>query len=254
MMYWPDLALHEETDLIFRHPRGEPPEGLVIVKADITAFFGLVETVGRNEALLLLLVKALRTRYGPFRLRVYDLAWRMRVGHHRVIRWLDRLGAARLVVYTLQDLLERDTVEVEIVAATTTALFDHHERQELPTHWFEHVLPLLGRTTFTVFLYLLASEERGAFHIDLLVSAARLGGRREARRHLRRLVAHGMLQHQAHDREWVVNDPPPLSKFQHLRLRFLRQPSVRRAFLQITALLLVLALLLFGLAVLHHMP
>ena len=254
MMYWPDLALHEETDLIFRHPRGEPPEGLVIVKTDLTAFFGLVETVGRNEALLLLLVKALRTRYGPFRLRVYDLAWRMRVGHHRVIRWLDRLGAARLVVYTLQDLLERDTVEVEIVAATTTALFDHSARQELPTHWFEHVLPLLGRTTFTVFLYLLASEERGGFHIDLLVSAARLGGRWEARRHLRRLVAHGMLQPRAHDREWVVHDPPPLSKFQHLRLRFLRQPYLRRGCLQIAALLCALGLLLLALLFLRRTP
>jgi hypothetical protein len=134
MMHWPDLALREETDLIFRHPRGEPPEGLVIVKVDLTSFFGLVESVGRNEALLLLLVKALRTRYGPFRLRVYDLAWRMRVGHHRVIRWLDRLVVARLVVYTLQDLLERDTVEVEITGAPTTALFELQGRRKARRH------------------------------------------------------------------------------------------------------------------------
>jgi len=253
-MYWPDLALREETDLIFRHPRHEPPEGLVLVKADLTAFFALVEVVGRNEALLLLLVKALRTRYGPFRLRVYDLAWRMRVGHHRVIRWLDRLVAARLVVYTLQDLFERDTVEVEIVAATATALFAPHQRQELPTHWFEHVLPLLGRTTFTVFLYLLANEERGAFHIDLLVSAARLRGRCEARQHLRRLRTHGVLAATTSGKGWVVHDPPPPSRFQQLRLRFLRQPYLRRACLQIAALLLALGLLLLGLVILHRTP
>jgi len=252
-MYWPDLALYEETDLILRHPRGEPPEGLVIVNTDLTAFFGLVESVGRNEALLLLLVKTLRTRYGPFRLRVYDLAWRMRVGHHRIIRWLDRLVAARLVVYTLQDLLERDTVEVEIVGAQTTALFDHSKKQELPTHWFEHVLPLLGRTTFTVFLYLLASEERGAFHIDVLVSAARLHGRRDARRHLRRLRGHGVLVPDASSAGWVMLDPPPLSQFQQLRLRFLRQPYLRRAFLQISALMIVLALLLFGLVLIRRL-
>jgi hypothetical protein len=254
MMHWPDLALREETDLIFRHPRCEPPEGLVIVKADLTAFFGLVESVGRNEALLLLLVKALRTRYGPFRLRVYDLAWRMRVGHHRVIRWLDRLVAARLVVYTLQDLLERDTVEVEIIATPTTALFEHSRKQELPTHWFEHVLPLLGRTTFTVFLYLLANEERGAFHIDLLVTAARLQGRWEARRHLERLRRYGVLLPNATRAGWVVNDPPPLSQLQHLRLRFLRQPYLRRAFLQISALLVVLANLLLSLVFVRRLP
>jgi hypothetical protein len=252
MMHWPDLAVYEETDLIFRHPRGEPPEGLVVVKADLVAFFGLVKRVGRNEALLLLLVKALRTRYGPFRLHVYDLAWRMRVGHHRIIRWLDRLVAARLVVYTLQDLFERDTVEVEIVAAQTTALFDHHQRQELPTHWFEHALPLLGRTTFTVFLYLLASEESPAFHVDLLVAAVRLRGPRHARRHLGRLIATGMLRtHRAGD-GWVVHDPPPPSRLQQLRLRFLRQPYLRRSFLHIAALLLALAAVILGLVLLHR--
>jgi hypothetical protein len=252
MMHWPDLALHEDTDLLFRHPRREPPEGLVVVKADLTAFFGLVEKVGRDEALLLLLVKALRTRYGPFRLRVYDLAWRMRVGHHRIMRWLDRLVAAQLVVYTLQDLFDRDTVEVEIVTAQTTTLFEHHHRQELPTHWFEHALPLLGRTTFTVFLYLLASEESPAFHVDLLVGAVRLRGRRHARRHLRRLLAKGMLRMHRAAEGWVVHDPPPPSRLQQLRLRFLRQPSLRRAFLQIAALLLALAVLILGLLLLHR--
>jgi hypothetical protein len=252
MMHWPDLALREETDLIFRHPRSEPPEGLVVVKADLTAFFALVEKVGRNEALLLLLVKALRTRYGPFRLRVYDLAWRMRVGHHRIMRWLDRLVGEGLVVYTLQDLFERDTVEVEIVAAQTTAMFDRHQRHELPTHWFEHALPLLGRTTFTVFLYLLASEESPAFHVDLLVAAVRLRGRRQARRHLRRLLVKGMLRVHHAGAGWVVHDPPSPSRLQQLRLRFLRQPSLRRAFLQIAALLLALAAFILGLILLHR--
>jgi hypothetical protein len=250
-MNWPDLSLREETDLLFRHPRGEPPEGIVVVRVDLKALFAVAKRIGADEALLLLVIKALRTRYGPFRLRMYDLAWRMRVGNRRVNRWLDRLVRHGLVVYTLQDLFGKDTVEVEIVSAPTAAMFDYSTRQELPTHWVEHALPLLGRRTFLVLLYLLSAEERAAFHIDHLVSAARLRGRWHAALHLRRLRRHGIL-HRAEDGALIVGDPPPPSRMQQLRLRFRKQNYLDNALLHIGLLALALLGCILGLYALHR--
>ena len=42
-MNWPDLSLREETDLVFRHPRGEPPEGIVVVRVDLKALFAVAQ-------------------------------------------------------------------------------------------------------------------------------------------------------------------------------------------------------------------
>lgn len=250
-MNWPDLSLREETDLIFRHPRGEPPEGVVVVRVDLKHLFQLTQKVGPDEALLLVVIKALRTRYGPFRLRMYDLAWRMGVGNRRVNRWLDHLVKHGLVVYTLQDLFEKDTVEVEIVSRPTAAMFDYASRHELPTHWMEHALPLLGRRTFLVLLFLLSSEEIASFHIDRLVAAARLRGRWHATLHLRRLRRHGILR-PTREGSLVITDPPPPSRSQQLRLRFRKQPYLGNALLHIGVLLLVLLALVVGLYVLHR--
>jgi hypothetical protein len=252
-MNWPDLPLREETDLIFRHPRAEPPEGLVVVRLDLAAFFDLAERIGQDEALVLLVIKALRTRYGPFRLRMYDLAWRMRTGNRRVNHWLDRLARHGLIVYTIQDLFEKDTVEVEIVGAPTGTLFQHHALHVLPTHWVEHALPLLGRRSFLVLLFLVSAEDRAAFHMDHLVRAVGLRGRWHATWHLRRLRRHGVLQQGRDGGGLIVTDPPQPSRLQQLRLRFLRQPYLRSAFLQIAALALLLALLLAGLVALHRL-
>ena len=250
-MNWPDLSLREETDLLFRHPRGEPPEGIVVVRVDLKALFAVAQRVGADEALLLVVIKALRTRYGPFRLRMYDLAWRMRVGNRRVNRWLDRLVRHGLIVYTLQDLFGKDTVEVEIVSAPAAAMFDYSTRQELPTHWVEHALPLLGRRTFLVLLYLLSAEERAAFHIDHLVDAARLRGRWHAALHLRRLRRHGILR-RAEDGALIVGDPPPPSRMQQLRLRFRKQNYLDNALLHIGLLALALLGCILGLYALHR--
>jgi hypothetical protein len=248
---WPDLSLREETDLIFRHPRGEPPEGIVIVRLDLAALFRVARQVGADEALLLVVIKALRTRYGPFRLRVYDLAWRMRVGNRRVNRWLDHLVQHGLIVYTLQDLFEKDTVEVELVSAPTTAMADYARRHDLPAHWVEHALPLLGRRTFLVLLYLLAAEERAAIDIDQLIAATRLRGRWHAALHLRRLRGHGILRRGA-DGALIVADPPPPSRWQQLRLRFLKQPYLANAVLHIGLLLLGLLGCILSLYALHR--
>jgi hypothetical protein len=251
-MNWPDLPLRDETDLIFRHPRAEPPEGVVVVRVDLKALFDLAQKVGADEALLLLVIKALRTRYGPFRLRVYDLAWRMRAGNRRVNRWLNRLMRHGLVVYTVQDLFEKDTVEVEIVSAPTAAMFGYHMRHELPTHWIEHALPLLGRRTFMVLLFLLSAEERASFRIDHLIEAARLRGRWHALILLRRLRRHGILRAAKDGVGLVITDPAPPSRFQQLRLRFLKQPYLSDALLHIGLLLLAMALLVLGLYALHR--
>jgi hypothetical protein len=250
-MNWPDLSLREETDLIFRHPRAEPPEGIVVVRVDLHALFALAKKVGPDEALLLLVIKALRTRYGPFRLRMYDLAWRMRVGNRRVNRWLDQLVRHGLIVYTLQDLFEKDTVEVEIVGAKGTSLFDYHTRHDLPTHWIEHALPLLGRRTFLVLLFLLSTEDVAAFYLDRLVDAARLRGRWHAALHLRRLRRYGILK--AGDDENTVHlaDPPPPSRVQQLVLRFRKQPYLGNALFHIGWMLALLLALVLGLLALH---
>jgi hypothetical protein len=251
-MNWPDLSLREETDLIFRHPRAEPAEGIVVVRVDLKLVFELAQQVGADEALLLVVIKALRTRYGPFRLRIYDLAWRMGVGNRRVNRWLNRLVKHGLIVYTIQDLFEKDTVEVEIVRRQPQTTFDHGARHELPTHWMEHALPLLGRRTFLVLLFLLSSEEIASFHIDRLVEAARLHGRWHAALHLRRLRRHGILR-PSDSGSFIVADPRPPSRMQQLRLRFRKQPYLDNALLHIGLLLLVLLALIAGLYLLHRL-
>ena len=252
-MNWPDLSLREETDLIFRHPRREPPEGIVVVRVDLHALFTVAQAVGPDEALLLLVIKALRTRYGPFRLRMYDLAWRMRVGNRRVNRWLDRLVRHGLIVYTLQDLFAKDTVEVEIVSAQGAVAFDYRARHELPTHWIEHALPLLGRRTFLVLLFLLSTEDLAAFHLDRLVEATRLRGRWHAALHLRRLKRYGVLTSGEDGGQLRLADPPPPSRFQQLVLRFRKQPYLGNALFHIGWMLVLLLLFVLALFVLHHL-
>lgn len=242
-MNWPDLALREETRLLPRSPRPEPQEGFIVMHVNLTALFELAQEVGLSAALMLVVVKALRTRYGAFRMRVYDLAWRMGVSHRRIVRWLDRLMAHGVVVYTLQDFFDEDTVDVEIAAITTTRVFDRSVQVVLPTHHIEHALPPLGVTTFAVYLYLLMTEERGGFHIDHLVAVVGLRSKWQAYRHLARLRKRGILVRDTASDAFVLRDPKPLSQRAQLRLRYRRQPFLRTALIQIAFLLLALMLL-----------
>ena len=209
-MNWPDLALREETRLLPRSPRPEPAEGFIVMHVNLTALFDLARDVGLSEAMMLVVVKALRTRYGAFRMRVYDLAWRMGVSHRRVLRWLDRLVKHGIVVYTIQDFFDEDTVDVEIAEITKTRIFDRSVQIILPTHHVEHALPPLGVTTFAVYLYLLMTEDRGGFHIDHLIAVVGLGSRFRARRHLARLRRRGILVRDAESDAFVLRDPKPL--------------------------------------------
>lgn len=249
----PDHALQDNTRLRFVTPRPEPPEGVSTVRADLSAFFVVVERVGRNEALLLLLTKALRQRTGLLALRVNDLAWMLRVSNRRVIHWLDRLVASGHVVYHVEDLWGIDTVLVEIVAGGIAP--HHYERtvhQELPTHWFVQVLPLIGRTTFTVYLYLLWCEpHRPDTHVAHLVETVKLLGHRHARWHLRRLERRSLLMRLAEHGGLVVVDPKPPTRVERLRLRFLAIPHLRRSLVHVAVLAasvvaLVLLLWLFA--------
>jgi hypothetical protein len=246
----PDHPLQDSTRLRFLTPRPEPPEGISTVRADLSAFFVVVEAVGRNEALLLLLAKALRQRTGLLALRVNDLAWMLRVSNRRVIRWLDRLTLSGHVIYHVEDLWGIDTVLVEIVAGTSHG-YERTVQQDLPTHWFVQVLPLVGRTTFTVYLYLLWCEpHRTDSHVDHLVGMVKLRGRAHARWHLRRLERRALLALHPEHGGLVVSDPAPPSRFERLLLRYLAIPFLRRALVHLAVLATAILVLILFLALL----
>jgi hypothetical protein len=251
----PDHALQDSTRLRFVVPHAEPPEGLSTVKADLGAFFIIVGTVGRDEALLLLLVRALRQRTGLLALRVNDLAWMLRVNDRRVLRWLDRLVSQRLVVYHVEDLWGVDTVIVEIVgAAAERESFERTVQADLPTHWFVQVLPIIGRTSFTVFLYFLWCEpHRAEMQVEHLVEMAALRGRLHAAWHLRQLHRHGLLVANEHG-GLTLRDPEPPTRFQRLQLRFLAVPTLRRSLAQIALLVGVIILAVAFLLLLRSAP
>jgi hypothetical protein len=246
----PDHPLQDSTRLRFLTPRPEPPEGISTVRADLSAFFVVVEAVGRNEALLLLLAKALRQRTGLLALRVNDLAWMLRVSNRRVIRWLDRLTCSGHVIYHVEDLWGIDTVLVEIVAGPSHG-YERTVQQDLPTHWFVQVLPRIGRTTFTVYLYLLWCEpHRPDSHVDHLIGMVKLRGRAHARWHLRRLERRALLARHPEHGGLVVSDPAPPSRFERLLLRYLAIPFLRRALVHVAVLATAILVLILFLALL----
>jgi hypothetical protein len=244
----PDHALQDDTRLEFPVPGREPPEGLLLMKADLAVFFTIVDRVGRDEALLLLLIRALRIRDRLLELRLNDLAWMLRVSNRRVIRWLDHLVRERHVVYTVRDFHGLPRVRVEIVGTDVLKLFESNV-YELPTHWFETVLPLIGRTSFTVYLYFLSCEHhRPITHVDHLVTTVKLKGRTHARWHLRRLRKRALLKHHPEQRSLVIVDPAPPTRAERVQLRYLAVPFLRRWLVHVALLALTALLLLIGLA------
>ncbi len=228
-------------------PHAAPAEGRSVVRTDLAGFFVVVEEVGRDEALLLLLVRALRQRYGFDRVALHDLVWMLRASHGRVRTWLDRLTRHGRVEYVVEDRHGNEIVFVEILREREASPFATHH--DLPTAWFVQTLPLLGRATFAVFLFVLSRDAHdGLLRPDDVARAVRLP-HRHALRHLRRLRERGMLMKHPETHLLTLVDPRPLGARDRVRLRLLALPYFRGVAREITyglvALLALVALLLF---------
>ena len=231
-------------------PHQPPVEGLSTVTIDLGAFFVVVGRVGRDEALLLLVIRALRQRNGDRGLRLHDLAWVLRASERGVYSWLDRLTHYGLVVYQVDEGNRFETVSVEVAAEESASPWVARSH-EMPSHWFVQTLPLLGRTTFAVFLFLLSRDaHEGLARIDDIVRGVRLRGRIHAGWHLRKLHTHAILAPHPSNGSLVVRDPSPPTSMQRFRLRLLALPFLRQARRQIIRLcagvLVLVALLLLA--------
>jgi hypothetical protein len=250
-----DASRSDET-VRFRplSPQQPPVEGFSMVTTDLGAFFVVVGRVGRDEALLLLLIRALRQRRGERGLRLHDLAWVLRASEGGVYRWLDRLTRHGLVVYQVEEGNSVETVFVEVAAEEAASPWVARTH-ELPSHWFVQTLPLLGRTTFTVFLFLLSRDtHEGLARIDDIVTSLHLRGRLHAQWHLRKLHAHAILAPHQSNGSIVVRDPSPPTVSQRLRLRLLALPFFPRARVQIARLALAVLLLVVLLVIVARVP
>jgi hypothetical protein len=209
-------------------PRPEPPPGVTHVSVDLTAFFAVLARVGNDPALLLLTIRALRVRMSML-LAIHELAWILRARPRQVMRWLERLSAARLVVYDLSSPFGRDAFLIEILEEPTLpdppreafAAAELRREHALPTHWFLHVLPRIGRTTFLVYLYLLRAEQSAyaVVHPSRLAGDLRLRSERHGLRHVRRLRRHGLVRRGGVRHGLTIVDPPPPTRMQRLLLR-----------------------------------
>lgn len=236
-------SLESDPTVRILAPHAAPADGRSTVRTDLGAFFVVVRDVGRDEALLLLLVRALRQRYGFDRVAMHDLAWMLRATNGRVIAWLDRLTRHGRVDYNVEERGGAETVFVEIVQDADTAHFATHH--DLPTTWFVQTLPLLGRTTFTVFLFVLSRDAHdGLLRAMDLARAVRLPHRHHAARHLARLRRHGILARHPTTHVLTVVDPPPLSPGERVRLRLLALPYLNGATRRLLFAVIVLAMLI----------
>jgi hypothetical protein len=227
--------------------RGTPPDGVTTVRVDLAAFFESLAEVGRDPALLLLTIRALRQRSGAT-LRLDDLVWVMGARERRIRAWLDRLAAAGQLVYDVTD----GVIEIELPEPAPPAWTDVQPphiplRFELPTHWFIHVLPRLGRATFTTYLYLLRRDGLTAPATLDLASLARdmqLRTTVHARWHLGRLRRHGLVALDAKVETLVVMDPPPLTAAARRWLRHLRTTGLTPRRLAFAVVLLLAAVII----------
>ncbi len=226
-------------------PHETPAEGIPTISADLAAFFVIVGRVGRDEALLLLVIRALRQRTGERGLRLHDLVWVLRATEGGVYRWLDRLTHHGLVIYD-GGRGDAETLTIEVAAEESRGWVPR--MHDLPSHWFAQTLPLVGRTTFTVFLFLLSRDSHeGLARIDDIVRNVRLPNARHAHRHLGRLRAHAILAPHPTNGTLVVTDPPPLTARQRVRLRLLALPflvAARREFARLAIAIVLLVILL----------
>lgn len=226
--------------------RGTPSDGVTTVRVDLAAFFNAVPQVGRDPALLLLTIRALRQRAGAT-LQLDDLVWVMGAGPRRIRAWLDRLAAAGQLVYDVTDGATEIELPEPLPPTWTDVQPPHIPLQfELPTHWFIHVLPRLGRTTFTAYLYLLRRDGLTApatMSVGSLAQDAGLGTTFHARWHLWRLRRYGLVALDRKAETLVVMDPPPLTPAARRWLRQLRTTGLTPQRLVLAGVLVALALI-----------
>jgi hypothetical protein len=240
-------TLDETPRLQILTPHAAPVEGIPAISTDLAGFFVIVGRVGRDEALLLLVIRALRQRRRDDGLRLHDLAWVLHATRSRIYRSLNRLTEHRLVVYD-DATGDADTLTIEVAADDVRGWVPR--MHDLPTHWFAQTLPLIGPATFTVFLFLLSRDaHEGLARLDDIARHVRLPNTRHAARHLDRLRAHAILAPHPTNGTFVLTDPPPLTGRQRFHLRLLALPFLRAARstilrLAIVAVLLTLLLLL----------
>lgn len=233
--------------------RGTPQDGVTTLRVDLADFFRAVARVGRDPALLLLTLRALRQRSGGGGVRLHDLRWIMGASPRRLRGWLDQLVAAECLVYDATN----GSMDVELPEPTGPAWTDLQPphialRHELPTHWFVLVLPRLGRAAFVAYLYLLSRDGIRAPSTLALAALARDAAFRtqlHARWHLRRLRTSGLIVPDVATHALVILDPPPLTPAGRRWLRRRRMgESVPRWMWLALAVVLLVALVLFALS------
>jgi len=202
--------------------RGTPPDGITVLHADLGAFVADIARIGRDPALLLLTIRALRQRSSG-RVFMDDLVWILRASRRRIREWLEHLSAAGVLVYDATN----GTLDVELPELSPPTWTEVHPpqlsiRHDLPTHWFIHVLPRIGRGAFIAYLYLLHRDGTSApatLEIPMLARETRLRTILHARWALWRLRRAGLVALAAAQETLVVTDPPPLTSAERRALR-----------------------------------
>jgi len=230
-------------------PEMPPLDGVQTLPTDLRRFFVIVRRVGPDTGLLLLTIRALRHRATKGEPDFRDLLWILGASPRRIRAWVERLSQAGLLVYDTTD--AKDLLVLEIVDLGPPPVFGdtdvdavtlHHD---LPTHFFLHLLPRIGRTSFLYYLYLLAQESSTtAPGLMLSRAAADLGlpSEKHAIRELRRLERKKLVTSHPSG-VLVLREPPPLTPFSRALLR-LRARGIPPHVKTVMRLLLLAVLLL----------
>jgi hypothetical protein len=229
------------------------------VRVAFPEVFGLVARIGPEAALLLLTLRAMRTREPGGAVQVEELAWMLVARPGEILGWLERLSQARLLVY---DRRGRGALVVELVASLPDPSTWPLEGvvgppRELPTYYFTQVLPRTRRTAFLLYLALLAREE----DVGVATRCTDEDLRRTVGAHstlrvrfeLWRLRRLGLLRRSRSGRHLLVLDPPPLTGWNRRYLQLLRWgyrplPWARMA---VASVVIALVLLILGYLVTH---
>lgn len=247
----------DRTRLRLLRPDAPPVEGIQSLPTDLRRFFVVVERVGTDSGVLLLTIRALRQRSAPGAPLVADLVWMLRASRRRIRRWLDTLSDAGLVVY---DATDDEVIVLEVAELAPPPVFSADAdaeaspnaiAHEIPTHYFIHVLPRVGRRTFAVYLYLIALElsatTAAGVGLDDLAAIFRLRSIRDAERELARLARHRLVARHPSG-VLLVKDPPPLTRMQRRLLTYRAKglpPHVRTVLRLLALAALVLAPILY---------